>query len=76
MGNGRFAAMLAVLISLGVAAWPSVTQKSVAQGVTVAVTPMVVPVMIVSRPHRPSLAERVGGTSRQKTGGSGERAAR
>jgi hypothetical protein len=27
------------LISLGVAAWPSVTQKSVAQGVTVAVTP-------------------------------------
>jgi hypothetical protein len=39
MGNGRFAAILAVLISLGVAAWPSVTQKSVAQGVTVAVTP-------------------------------------
>jgi hypothetical protein len=39
MGNGRFAAVLAVLISVGVAAWPSVTQKSVAHGVTVAVTP-------------------------------------
>lgn len=39
MGNGRFAAILAVLISVGVAAWPSVTQKSVLQGVTVAVTP-------------------------------------
>lgn len=39
MGNLKFAAVLAVLISLGVAAWPSVTQKSVAQGVTVAVTP-------------------------------------
>jgi hypothetical protein len=38
MGNVKFAAMLAVLISVGVAAWPSVTQKSVAQGVTVAVT--------------------------------------
>lgn len=39
MGNGKFAAILAVLISVGVAAWPSVTQKSVVQGVTVAVTP-------------------------------------
>lgn len=39
MGNGKFAAVLAVLISVGVAAWPSVTQKSVVQGVTVAVTP-------------------------------------
>lgn len=39
MGNGRFAIILAVLISVGVAAWPSVTQKSVVQGVTVAVTP-------------------------------------
>ena len=39
MGNGRFAAILALLISVGVAAWPSVTQKSVVQGVTVAVTP-------------------------------------
>lgn len=39
MGNGRFAAILAVLISVGVAAWPSVTQTSVVQGVTVAVTP-------------------------------------
>jgi hypothetical protein len=39
MGNGRFAAILAALISVGVAAWPSVTQKSVVQGVTVAVTP-------------------------------------
>jgi hypothetical protein len=39
MGNVRFAAILAVLISVGVAAWPSVTQKSVVQGVTVAVTP-------------------------------------
>ena len=38
MGNARFAAILAVLISLGVAAWPSATQKSVVQGVTVAVT--------------------------------------
>ena len=39
MGNVRFAAILAVLISVGVAAWPSATQKSVAHGVTVAVTP-------------------------------------
>jgi hypothetical protein len=39
MGNLRFAAILALLISVGVAAWPSVTQKSVAHGVTVAVTP-------------------------------------
>jgi len=39
MGNVRFAAILALLISVGVAAWPSVTQKSVVQGVTVAVTP-------------------------------------
>jgi hypothetical protein len=39
MGNGKFALILAVLISVGVAAWPSVTQKSVVQGVTVAVTP-------------------------------------
>jgi len=39
MGNGKFAAILAVLISVGVAAWPSVTQKTVVQGVTVAVTP-------------------------------------
>lgn len=39
MGNLRFAAILALLISLGVAAWPSVTQKSVVRGVTVAVTP-------------------------------------
>lgn len=38
MGNGKFAAILAVLISVGVAAWPSVTQKTVEQGVTVAVT--------------------------------------
>ncbi len=38
MGNARFAAILAILISLGVAAWPTVTQKSVAHGVTVAVT--------------------------------------
>ena len=38
MGNGKFAAILALLISVGVAAWPSVTQKSVAHGVTVAVT--------------------------------------
>lgn len=39
MGNARFAAILALLISVGVAAWPSVTQKSMVQGVTVAVTP-------------------------------------
>ena len=38
MGNSRFAAILAGLISIGVAAWPSVTQKSVVQGITVAVT--------------------------------------
>ena len=38
MGNARFAAILAILISVGVAAWPSATQKSVVQGVTVAVT--------------------------------------
>lgn len=38
MGNGKFAAILAVLISVGVAAWPSVTQKTVVHGVTVAVT--------------------------------------
>jgi hypothetical protein len=39
MGNGKFAAILAILISVGVAAWPAVTQKTVAHGVTVAVTP-------------------------------------
>lgn len=39
MGNGKFAAILAVLISVGVAAWPAVTQKSVVQGITVAITP-------------------------------------
>ncbi|WP_332824770.1 hypothetical protein [Ramlibacter sp.] len=39
MGNLKFAAVLALLISVGVAAWPHVTQKSVVQGVTVAVTP-------------------------------------
>ena len=39
MGNGKFAAILAVLISVGVAAWPSTTQKTVVQGVTVSVTP-------------------------------------
>src|SRR4051812_15725625 len=39
MGNGKFAAILAVLISFGVAAWPSVTQTSALHGVTVAVTP-------------------------------------
>ena len=39
MGNLKFAAILALLISVGVAAWPSATQKSVVQGVTVAVTP-------------------------------------
>lgn len=39
MGNGKFAVILAVLISVGVAAWPSVTQKTVVRGVTVAVTP-------------------------------------
>jgi hypothetical protein len=39
MGNARFAAILAALISVGVAAWPSVTQKTVMQGVAVAVTP-------------------------------------
>lgn len=39
MGNGKFALILAVLISVGVAAWPSVTQKTVAHGVTVSITP-------------------------------------
>jgi hypothetical protein len=39
MNNGRFAAILGVLITVGVAAWPSSTQKSVVRGVTVAVTP-------------------------------------
>lgn len=39
MSNVKFAFILALLISVGVAAWPSVTQKSVVQGVTVAVTP-------------------------------------
>ena len=39
MSNARFAVILALLISVGVAAWPSATQKSVVQGVTVAVTP-------------------------------------
>ena len=39
MGNGKFALILALLISVGVAAWPSVTQRSEAHGVTVAVTP-------------------------------------
>ena len=38
MGNRRFAVILALLISVGVAAWPTVTQTSVAHGVTVAVT--------------------------------------
>jgi len=39
MGNGKFALILALLISVGVAAWPSDTQRSVVGGVTVAVTP-------------------------------------
>lgn len=39
MVHGRFAAILAVLVSAGAAAWPSATQTSVAHGVTVAVTP-------------------------------------
>ena len=39
MGNGKFAIILALLISVGVAAWPSATQRSVVGGVTVAVTP-------------------------------------
>src|SRR4051794_10392336 len=39
MGNGKFAGILGLLITVGVAAWPSVTQTTVAQGVTVAGTP-------------------------------------
>ena len=39
MAFGKFAALLALLVSVGVAAWPAVTQTSEAQGVTVAVTP-------------------------------------
>jgi hypothetical protein len=38
MSNVRFAFILALLISVGVAAWPVVTQKSEYRGVTVAVT--------------------------------------
>ncbi|HET8748686.1 MAG TPA: hypothetical protein VFM98_24035 [Ramlibacter sp.] len=39
MGFWRFAAIVALLVSIGVAAWPSATQTSEVQGVTVAVTP-------------------------------------
>jgi hypothetical protein len=39
MGSGKFAALIALLVSVGVAAWPSVTQTSQVHGVTVAVTP-------------------------------------
>jgi hypothetical protein len=35
----EFALVIALLVSVGVAAWPSVTQTSEAHGVTVAVTP-------------------------------------
>lgn len=38
MGNGKFFASLALLISVGVAAWPTVTQTSSVDGVSVAVT--------------------------------------
>jgi hypothetical protein len=37
-GRARFALFLALVVSLAVSAWPSATQKSVAQGVTVSVT--------------------------------------
>ena len=39
MGFGKFAAIVTLLVCVGVAAWPSVTQTSEVQGVTVAVTP-------------------------------------
>ncbi|MEJ8838255.1 hypothetical protein [Ramlibacter sp. AN1133] len=39
MGFGKFAAIIALLVSVGVAAWPAVTQTSEVHGVTVAVTP-------------------------------------
>ena len=39
MGFKKCAAIIALLISVGVAAWPSVTQTSELHGVTVAVTP-------------------------------------
>jgi hypothetical protein len=39
MGFGKFAAIIALLVSVGVAAWPTVTQTSEVHGVTVAVTP-------------------------------------
>jgi hypothetical protein len=39
MGNGKFALILALLVSVGVAAWPSGTQRSVVRGVAVVVTP-------------------------------------
>jgi len=39
MGFGKFAAIIMLLVSVGVAAWPSVTQTSEVHGVTVAVTP-------------------------------------
>jgi hypothetical protein len=38
MGFGKFAAIVALLVSVGVAAWPTVTQTSEVHGVTVAVT--------------------------------------
>jgi hypothetical protein len=38
MSFKKFALIVVFVISLGVAAWPSVTQKSVARGVTVAIT--------------------------------------
>jgi hypothetical protein len=37
-GRARFALFLALAVSLAVSAWPSATQKSVANGVTVSVT--------------------------------------
>ena len=39
MTNAKFALVLALLVTVGVAAWPSATQTSVVRGVTVAVTP-------------------------------------
>jgi hypothetical protein len=39
MGPRKFAAIVALLVSVGAAAWPCVTQTSQVRGVTVAVTP-------------------------------------
>ena len=39
MGLAKFTVVLALVVALGVAAWPSATQTSEVKGVTIAVTP-------------------------------------